>query len=170
MRRVLTLIILTLLCFLLQTTLFSFHAVTGFAPNLVMILTMSFGLMRGRREGLLVGFFGGFLCDVFFSSMLGPYMLLYMLIGYANGFFHRNYLMEDVMLPVIIVAVDELVYNFTIYVVCFLLRNRLDFSQYFRKTIVPQTLYTVLITVFIYRVFVTINRYLKKKAEGPKKR
>lgn len=168
MRRILTLTILTLLCFLFQTTLFSFHDLTGVAPNLLLILTMSFGLMRGRKEGMLIGFFSGFLYDVFFSSMLGPYMMLYMLIGYVNGFFHRNYLMEDVMLPVIIVAVDEFIFNFIVYVFCFLLRNRLDFSQYFLKTIAPQTLYTVLITVVVYRVFVVINRYLKKKAQEQK--
>lgn len=165
MRRTLTLTILILLCFVLQTSLFSFHNITGTAPNLLLILTMSFGLMRGRKEGMLAGFFCGFLYDVFFSSLLGPYMLLYMLIGYVNGYFHRNYLMEDVMLPVIIIAVDEFVFNFVIYVVCFLLRNRLEFSQYFRKTVLPQTLYTVLITIIIYRVFVSINRYLKKKVQ-----
>lgn len=165
MRRIFVLTILILVCFVLQTTIFSYHDITGTAPNLLLILTMSFGIMRGRKEGMLAGFFCGFLCDIFFSSLLGPYMLLYMFIGYINGFFHRNYLMEDVMLPVIIIFVDEFIFNFVIYVVCFLLRNRLGFSQYFLKTVAPQTLYSVLITVVIYRIFVSINRYLKKKAQ-----
>ena len=42
-----------------------------------------------------------------FSSILGPYMLLYMFIGYINGFFHKNYMIEDVLLPLIVIIVDD---------------------------------------------------------------
>ena len=81
MLRIIVLGILIVINFTLQSTLFGFHDINSITPNLLLILTMSFGLMRGRREGMLVGFFSGFLVDSFFSSVLGPYMLLYMIIG-----------------------------------------------------------------------------------------
>lgn len=165
MRRVITLFILIILCFLLQTTAFSFHDITGSAPNLMLVLTMSFGLMRGRKEGMLVGFFCGFLYDCFLGTLIGPYMLLYMFTGYVNGFFHKNYQVEDVMLPVIIIVLDEIVFNLLIYVFSFVLRNRLDFTFYLTKVILPQILYTLLATIILYRIFVRINKYLKKKAK-----
>ena len=74
MKRFITLTILIILSFLLQTTILSFHNASGFSPNLLMIITMSFGIMRGRREGMLVGFASGFLMDVFYNSLMGPYM------------------------------------------------------------------------------------------------
>ena len=61
------------LCFILQCSVFNSLALGGIIPNLMIILTSSFGFMRGEKEGLLIGFFSGLLCDIFFGSFLGFY-------------------------------------------------------------------------------------------------
>ncbi len=165
MRRVIVLGLLIIVNFSLQSTIFGFHDINSITPNLLLILTMSFGLMRGRKEGLLVGLFSGFLMDVFFSSVLGPYMFLYMVLGYVNGFFHKNYIIEDVLLPLLVIVADEFIFNIAIYFVFFLLHNQLDFGLYVRKIILPETLCTTLLTILIYKLYVVINRHLKAKAD-----
>lgn len=170
MRRVITLTLLVIINFTLQSTLFGFHNISSITPNLLMILTMSFGLMRGRKEGMLIGFFSGFLVDCFFSNILGPYMFIYMIIGYTNGFFHKNYVIEDVLLPLIISIVDDVIYNIYVYILFFLLKGRLDFGHYMMKIIFPEALCTVLFTVIIYKFYVYVNKYLKRKAKGSKGR
>ncbi len=165
MRRIITIFLLIIVSFLLQSALFSFCNLQGVAPNLLLILTMSFGIMRGRREGMLTGFFCGFLYDVFFSGLIGPYMFLFMILGYFNGSFHKDFLMEDVMLPVFIIAVDETIFCFVEYVSGFLLRNRTDIVFYFIHVFVPHILYTVVATVIVYRIYVVINKFLKKKVK-----
>ena len=62
---------LIILCFVLQSTVFRSLAFAGIVPNLLIILTASFGFMRGENEGLLIGFFSGLLCDIFFGDVLG---------------------------------------------------------------------------------------------------
>ncbi|MBD5097902.1 MAG: rod shape-determining protein MreD [Lachnospiraceae bacterium] len=165
MLRVIVLGILIVINFTLQSTIFGFHDINSITPNLLLILTMSFGLMRGRREGMLVGFFSGFLVDSFFSSVLGPYMFLYMIIGYINGFFHRNYIVEDVLLPLIIILIDDIIFNFFVYLFSFLLKNRLEFGLFFTRIIIPEMLTTSLLTIIIYKFYVFVNRLLKKNAE-----
>lgn len=164
MRRALSIAILILLSFILQTVFFSYDNLMGNAPDLMLILTMSFGIMRGRKEGMLTGFLAGLLMDIFYDTILGPYILLYMFTGYINGFFHRNFIMEDVMMPVGIVFLDSLSFHFIIFICIFLLRNRLDLPYYFIHEIMPAVVYTMLLTVVIYRILLHINRYLKKKA------
>ncbi len=164
MRRIITIACLLIVSFLLQTTVFSLHDLAGSAPNLTLILTMSFGIMRGRREGLLTGFFSGLLYDLFFGSYLGIYAFIYMTIGYLNGRFHQKYLMEDISLPVFIIIVDQLFLDMIIFVGNFLLRNRVNLGYYFLHQMMPQLLYDVLITVIVYRVLLRINRYLRRKA------
>ena len=163
MRRVITILLLILISFLLQSVVFSYENVSGFSPNLMLILTMSFGIMRGRREGLLTGFVCGFLYDIFFGTLIGPYMFLFMIIGYSNGAFHKEYLMEDVMMPVFIIVIDEIVFNTVVYVLAFLLRNRTSLMFYIIHVFLPQIVLTVIATVIIYRFYVWINKYLKKK-------
>lgn len=165
MKRCITIGIIIIVCFLLQSTIFHYMELAGVVPNLLLIVTMSFGLMRGRREGMLVGFFSGLLIDIFFGSVLGPYALIYMTMGYANGFFHRIYYVEDVLLPMLMITLNDFIYNVVIYLVYFLLRNRLNFGEYLLTVIFPEMIYTILITLFFYKILVRINLRLKKSKE-----
>lgn len=166
MKRCITIGIIIVICFLLQCTVFHYIELAGVVPNLLLIVTMSFGLMRGRREGLLVGFFSGLLIDIFFGSVLGPYAFIYMTLGYGNGFFHRIYYVEDVLLPMIMISLNDFIYNIIIYVVFFLMRNRLDFLVYLKDVMLPEMIYTILITLFFYKILVRINLRLKRVKEA----
>lgn len=166
MRRYLIQLLIILTCFLLQSSCFRYFALAGIVPNLLLIPTMAFGVMRGRKEGMLVGFVSGLLMDIFYGSVIGPYALLYMYLGYINGFFHRVYYMEDLLLPMIMAGVNDLAYNLIVYIVSYLMRNRLDIGFYFLHVILPEMVYTMLMTLIIYKPLVKINRWLKQKEEG----
>lgn len=163
MRRIITIAALIIIAFTFQYTLISFHSLSGIAPNLLLILTMSFGIMRGRNEGMITGLFCGLLVDVFYNDMIGPYMLIYLLIGYFNGIFHRNYLMEDIMLPIIITLADQIIFETAVYFMKFFLAGRTDFGFYLSEIILPETMFTILMTVLLYRLLLSINTALKKK-------
>ena len=168
MRRILTLTILILLCLTLQTTLFPFHDLFGNEPNLLLVLTMSFGIMRGRKEGMLTGFFSGLFYDILYGAYLGPYAFLYMVIGYLNGKFHRKFLMEDISLPVLIIALDQFIFDLAVFIIAFLLRNRTQLGFFFLHRMLPHMLYDILITVLVYRILLSINRFLRRKADRVK--
>ena len=70
MRRKIVLFIIIAICFLLQTTVFRALTFANIGPNLLIIVVSSFGLMRGKKEGLWVGFFCGLLIDIFFGFYL----------------------------------------------------------------------------------------------------
>ena len=166
MRRVLFQLSIILFLFLMQTALFRFLQLDGVAPNLLLIPTVSFGIMRGRKEGLFVGFVSGLLVDIFYGSVLGPYALLYMYLGYINGFFHRIYYIEDVLLPMLLVGANDLVYSLIVYIAGFLLRSRLDFGYYFIHIILKEILFTMLFALVIYKPLVALNKWLKQIEEG----
>lgn len=166
MRRVITLGILIIICFVLQSALFPFIEIADTSPNLLLILTVSFGLMRGRKEGMLVGFFCGFLYDLYFGFAIGSFMIVYMLIGYCNGFFHRLYLVEDVLLPIIIITLDDFIFNFITYIIFFVMRNRLSFGLYMKDIILPEMIYTAVLTMIVFKFFVYVNKRLKRAEKG----
>ncbi len=89
-------------------------------------------------------------------------MLLYMFIGYINGFFHKNYMIEDVLLPLIVIIVDDFLFNTIIYIVSFLLKNKTNYGAYLLHVILPEILCTALLTVIIYKLYVKINKRLKE--------
>ena len=166
MKRCITIGIIIIVCFLCQSTLFQYLKLGGVVPNLLLIITMSFGLMRGRKEGMLVGFFSGLLIDIFFGTVMGPYAFIYMTLGYANGFFHRIYYVEDVLLPMLMITINDFMYNVIIYIIFFMLQNKLHFSDYMQQIILPEMIYTILITLFFYKLLVRINLRLKRVKEA----
>ena len=150
------------ICFLLQCTVFRALAFGGIVPNLLIVLTASFGFMRGEKNGLLIGFFSGLLVDIFFGSVIGFYALIYMYIGYANGKFSAIFYPEDIKLPMILISASDLISNLLVYLFRFLLRRRFAFRYYLLNIILPEWVYTILVTVFLYFILLRINQRLEK--------
>lgn len=164
MLRIILVGILVIISYVFQTT-FSMKMSFGVAsPNIIMILVCSYALLRGKKEGLLVGFFSGLLVDLFFGyyEVIGINAFLYMMIGYVVGIFHDIWYLQDILIPVTAVAICDFAYNFIYYVITFLLRNRLDLVHYIKKIVFPEIIYTVFLTVFIYRILMIGNRALEK--------
>lgn len=163
MLRKFTVTLFILICFILQCSVFGSLAFAGIIPNLMIILTSAFGFMRGEKEGLIIGFFCGLLSDVFFGSFLGFYALLLMYIGYLNGKFSRIFYPEDIKLPIALIVTSDLSYGIICYVLTFMLRGRLQFTYYFTHVILPEALYTILVTMFLYPVLLKVNEKLEAR-------
>ena len=151
-----------LISFILQCSVFGSLAFAGIIPNLMVILTSSFGFMRGEKEGLVIGFFCGLLTDIFFGNFLGFYALVLMYIGYLNGKFSRIFYPEDIKLPMILISASDIFCNLLIYFSRFFLRSRFAFRYYFIHIIAPEWVYTILVTVFLYFILLMINQRLEK--------
>lgn len=150
-------------CFLLQTTVCHAFEFNGVIPNLLIILTSAFGFMRGQNNGLMVGFFCGLLCDIFYGSTLGFYALIYMLIGYLNGFFKVIFYPEDIKLPLFLITFSDITYGLINYILLFLLRGKFHFSFYFSSVVFPEAIYTILVTVILYPLIFLINNKLEER-------
>lgn len=166
MKRFTVSVLLIIICFLLQTTVFQWIDFGGIVPNLMIILTASFGFMRGERTGLLFGFFCGLLVDIFFANVLGLNAMIYMYIGYTNGKFNRVFYPEDIKLPLFLILLSDFSYGFIYYFVLFLMRGRFQIGYYFIHIILPEMVYTILITLLLYPLILWLN----KKIEDSEKR
>lgn len=167
MKRHIVVAFLIFICFLLQCTVFRALSFGGIVPNLLIVITASFGFMRGEKSGLVIGFFSGLLIDIFFGEVVGFYALLYMYIGYTNGKFNRIFYPEDIKLPIALIMGSDLFYGFMCYILMFLMRARFNIGYYFRHIILPEIVYTIVITIFLYPVILWINRKLE---DGEKRR
>lgn len=153
-----------IVCFILQCSVFAGNlALAGIIPNLMIVLTSSFGFMRGEKEGLIIGFFCGLLSDIFFGDILGFYALVMMYIGFLNGKFCRVFYPEDIKLPIALIVISDLSYGILCYVLLFLLRGRFNFPYYFTKVILPETLYTIVVTMFLYPIILKVNEKLETR-------
>ena len=165
MKRKIVIALMIIVCFLLQSTLFQSLSLASISPNLLIILTSAYGFMKGKKEGMAVGFFCGLLEDIFFGRLLGMHALIYMYIGYANGYFNQIFYGEDIKLPMALISASELAYGLGTYLIMFLMRSRFDFFYYLKRIILPELLYTISVTLFVYRIIYMIDQKLEKKKD-----
>lgn len=162
MKRALINFALIILAFTIQNCVFPLMPFLSASPNLLLILTFSFGFMSGQRAGMVYGLIAGLLLDLFYSGPFGFYTLFYINMGYVNGICTRYYYEDYITLPLILSILNDLAYNLYIYIFRFLLRGRLDFLYYFWELMLPEIIFTVVITLFVYRLLLRINRWLNE--------
>ena len=153
--------VIIIAAYLLQCTVFSSLELAGIKPNLLIIITASFGFMRGSREGMLVGFVSGLLADIQFGDMIGFYALIYLLVGFINGLFQRLYFDEDIKLPLFLISISEFLYGIIVYFLTYLLRSDFNFLLYLNKIILPELIYTIVIPLGLYPLILFINHKLE---------
>lgn len=166
MKHVISTTIVILLAFVLQTTVFQALSLADVVPNLLLIVTAACGYMGGEKEGLLVGLCCGLLNDLFFGDIIGLYALIFMFIGYINGIFNKIYYTKDLIMPLVLISISDLLYNLYYFITEFLLRGRLDFVFYMRRIILPEMVYTVLTAVLLYKLLHMLRRSMKKEDAG----
>ena len=151
-----------LLAFAVQNCVFPFIPFLSAAPNLVLILTFSYGFIYGSRQGMLYGFMAGILMDLFYTGAFGFFSLLFLWLGYLNGKLSSRYDENYVTLPLGLCAANEAVYNLYIWILRFLIRGKLSVPFYIRSIVLPEIMISMLFTLLIYRFFLWYNRRLEE--------
>ncbi len=165
MKRKLITVCIIIACFVLECTVFQRISFASITPNLMIIVTSSFGFMRGKREGMMVGFLSGLLIDIMFSDLIGFYTLIYTVLGYANGFFRKIFYDDDIKLPLILIATSDFLYGNIVCIFMFIMRSRFDYFYYLKSIIFPELIYTILVTLVFYQLILQINKKLESEEQ-----
>lgn len=161
MKRICITVLLVLVGFVLQCTLFARLSLGSIKPNLLLIIAASAGFLRGPKEGMLTGFLSGILIDIQFGDLLGFYALFYLSIGYVNGLLGETYYEENIKLPVAFIAASEFCYGVLIYLLMFMMRSEFDFPYYFSHIIIPELIYTILVALILYPLIRLMNHRME---------
>lgn len=161
MRRKITVAIIIIVCYLLQCTVFQALSFASIVPNLLIVVTSAFGFMRGKKEGIWVGFFCGLCMDIFYGTTIGFYALIYTYIGYINGMFRKLFYPEDIKLPLVLIMGSDLIYNLAVYFFLFFFRGKFQLSYYVLHIILPELVYTMLVTIVLYMIILKVNQRLE---------
>ncbi len=101
---------------ILQATVVPHLAVWGVFADLPVLLVVSWGLLRGPREGILWGFIAGVVVDLISGAPFGAATLSLMLVGFLSGLGKNSAFTVHIVFPAVIMFLATVLYN-----VCFLL-------------------------------------------------
>jgi rod shape-determining protein MreD len=131
-------------------------------PNLLLIITFSVGILRGKEEGLTVGLFCGLLLDLMSGGYIGFYGLIYMYLGLMCGIFYQHIDVDIPLVPIVLCIITQMFYHLYVFVFRFLLRGRLGIGNYLNNIIMPEMVLTTVIGIFLYGLIMLLNDALEE--------
>ncbi len=153
--------LLILIAYLLQTSVFGMISIIQTTPNLLLVITFTIGILRGREEGMITGAVSGLFLDLMSGGYLGFYGLVYMYIGFMCGFLYQHIDVNVPLIPIVTGLCSQVIYHFYIYVFRFLLRGRLGVLSYLKNIILPEMVLTTVIGIFLYGAIMLLNDILE---------
>ena len=168
LRIVLLVFIIIISCLILQTSILPMILSSDITPNLMIIVTASYGFMFGDRKGMCIGLVCGLLSDIYFGPLIGFEAGVYAIIGYFSGKFQKILYVEDLAFPLSLIAVCDFVYGFLTFVFLFAMRNRLFMRAFLMQRMLPEMVYTLLAALPLYPLLRFLyNKYMRKKHHNP---
>ena len=162
LKKILIIALVVYFGFLLQISVFSRFKLAGVSPNILICIVAKYGFMKGRKYGIVIGFCTGLILDVFSGALFGMYALIYMYIGLLNGFFKKQFFGDDLKLPLILIGTSDFIYGVSTYLALFAIRSQYDFSYYLLNIILPEVVYTLLVSIFVYYIILKLNNWVEK--------
>ena len=149
--------------FIFQSTLLQLVEIRGVIPDTMIIIIVSYALLRGQNTGMAVGFAAGLIYDIFFGNSLGFYALIGIITGLVCGMSSKTFYRENYVMPVLLSFISNMVVGMVVYITGFLFKNDYNVFYYILNVILPQSVYTGVAAILIYRTLYSINKKVEKK-------
>lgn len=153
--------ILLIVMHVLESTLFQYIRIGGVGPNFMIMIIVSFALLRGSKEGMFIGACAGLLYDISFGLHIGPTLISYMLIGFVCGRLNRNFYRENFIIPFICTFGGSLFYS-VVNIIAFILRGELAFTYFIKSIVVPELIYTITLSLIVYQLAYLLNEKIEE--------
>ncbi len=152
MRSVILLLILGFVL-LIQSTVMELLSIAGIKPDLVMLIVISNGFLRGTREGSFFGVVAGLLIDLLTGNYIGHYMLTMMFAGYTAGWFGTRFYKENPGIVLGTVFSVSLAGQFVYYVLLLFLGIYVAPVHALFFIVLPTATYNTLLSPLFYGLF-----------------
>ncbi|NLL61392.1 MAG: rod shape-determining protein MreD [Candidatus Atribacteria bacterium] len=148
---------------LIELLLVNMVNVDAVKPDLVMITIICLSFLYGSKDGIIIGFIGGLLKDVFSVNLLGTNALVKTVIGYISGIIREKIFQQHLVWIVTIATFVLTILNNTfVYYLLGIFHANYDFIEIFRKYSVNHALINSILAPFIFISIRKLSVYIQR--------
>jgi len=147
--RLLLVTILTILFVTLQISLSPVVSICSILPNFILIFLFFIAFSVGQTCGMWVGFFSGFLCDMFDPPHFGLNLTLFLLFGFIVGSIRAKFYKDNLFVSLIIFVISIFIYEIFYTLLLWQFSPGVYFLNILRYSI-PRVLYSSVIGIFLF--------------------
>lgn len=143
-------VLLSLLNFILQSTLFEALRINGVAFNTSLILVVFMALVFGNRNALTAAVISGLLQDIFYGWAIGVNVFIFICLAILIDMIDESVFKDKSMTPFVLLIGGTVLYQAMYMLFMFILRVPIDIELVILNLIIEIIMNTVL-GLFIYR-------------------
>lgn len=136
---------------ILQTTVINYLAIFSIKPELFLIITVYFSLIKGSLSGEVIGFAGGLLEDVFTVNLFGINAFTKTIIGYTVGKLKNKLDLDNFITPFIIVGMVTFLEGVLSYIIRLFFGQEMPFFSSMAMNL-GRALYNAVLAPFVFRL------------------
>jgi rod shape-determining protein MreD len=133
-------------------------------PDLVLVIVISYALLKGPYIGTNLGLFAGFFMDLVSGNIIGGGVLTKMLAGLAAGMLEKTIFKDNLLVPTIAVFFGTLFFETLNLVIHLSFGANLHFFSMLLHIILPVAFYNAIIAPVIYQLLYTMERLISERA------
>ena len=157
-------LIIFLIAIVLQTTVFHFLPIGGVKPDLVLIIVVYLGLVKGSDAGCVSGFFFGLIEDICsYGTALGSHALTKTIIGFFCGISGKRIYTQSLLSHLLCVGIGTIV-----DVVLLLSIKGFGSVPNWKQLVLYQPLYNIICCPLILLIFRQGEKRLGVKTPSPR--
>ncbi|NLK94415.1 MAG: rod shape-determining protein MreD [Clostridiales bacterium] len=143
-------IILILICIallILDNTFAPFIAIYGYYPSFLLVFATSYSIIKGKKEGLIIGVISGLLQDIFFFQGFGVNALVNMWICYVVGIIGEGIWKDKRLIPIVSIFLSTIAKFLITYLIMYLYKIDVDLIKG-----VYVAIYNSILTLITYKL------------------
>lgn len=152
-----TVFILFLLNFILQTTIFHFFEIFGVVPNTTLVLVIIFSFLYKEFYGIFYGILFGLIQDIFFGQIIGVAAFAYFTAGLIIYELKRYIYKDTLFTPAIITLFGVTYYHLVYWLFMTFFNANFEFFYMIKTIYLIEIFYDMAVAIFVYKLL--INRF-----------
>lgn len=132
-------------------------------PDLILIMVISYGLLRGPDEGLFFGLAAGLFLDLVAGGVIGIQILSKTAAGFSAGLLEKNIFKDNLLVPVIAALAGTFAFESFNVLMHLSFNGNYNYWSLLISTIIPSALYNAVFAPIIYRLFLEMERFIAER-------
>lgn len=159
-------IFIALVLALLQMSPNGFPSIAHARPEPLILFTVCVGMLEGPTIGSVMGIVSGLLWNLYSPRLFGYYGLILMVIGLTVALLVQWLLRTNFWSAMLLCSSAVVVYTLLDWLLCYVLFMDDEMAVVFSKVYLPNALYTILLSPFMYWLILFVARILRRKRAG----
>lgn len=143
---------------IVQTTAMPHLTIMGVKPDLILLMVISWSLLRGAQEGVIWALVGGMGLDLLSGDPFGTSTVALVALSLLAGVGELSVFRTHLALPLIAALIATLAYDLFFLLLLYAEGRSIAWADSLIKVVLPSTLFNVLLAPFVYKALYWLHR------------